>query len=268
MNDLALELAQPARRASSGKANSRSGAQTAHRALDILTTFSTDRPSQSLSEICESVGLTVPTTHRLLKALQTRDLVVWDPGSRRYSLGSGIMRLARVIVHRDDIAAIAQPGLEKLRNLTAETVGLHWKVGEMRVCILELPSPEPIRMASGVGRSYPLYAGAAGKAMLAWMPAGPRDRVLDEATPPRRRALAKELVNIRRLGYAMSVGETTKGAAAVATVLLDANNTVIGAFNLTGPADRFDLRRRKQAVKPLREMASEVMRRMGSTGGA
>lgn len=243
-------------------ADFRRGAQTVHRALDILSVFSADRPSQSLAEISDAVGLTIPTTHRLLKALQGKEMVVWGPVLRRYSLGSGIMRLASIIINRDDLATIAQPGLEKLRSVTGETVGLHCMMGNRRVCLIELVSPHPIRMASGVGRSYPLYAGAAGKAMLAWTPPGTRDRAQAEVVEVRRLSLAKELEEIRQVGYAFSEGETTKGAAAVATAIRNSTDQVVGAINITGPADRF-LSRRQKAVKPLLEVAGTIMHQLG-----
>ena len=46
-----------------------SGAQTLLSALDILECFTTDGGSLTLAEISRSVGLTTPTTHRLLRAL-------------------------------------------------------------------------------------------------------------------------------------------------------------------------------------------------------
>jgi hypothetical protein len=47
----------------------RRGAQTVHRAIDILEAFTIDRPSLSLADISAAVKLTVPTTHRLLTVL-------------------------------------------------------------------------------------------------------------------------------------------------------------------------------------------------------
>jgi IclR family transcriptional regulator, KDG regulon repressor len=251
----------------------RRGAQTVHRAIDILETFSTDRPTLSLGEVSDTLGLTVPTTHRLLKALQSKEMVVWDPSSRRYSLGSGVMRLASVVVHRDDLHTIVQPGLERLRVETSETISLHRLVGSSRVCLIELTSPHPIRMASGVGRSYPLFAGAAGKAILAWLPVETVNRLIAEAVDERKlsavaaKKLSGELAGIRQSGIAVSRGETVPGAAAVAASIFNSSGVIIAAINITGPADRFSEARVRQAVKPLVTVATEVMRQLGRPAG-
>jgi IclR family transcriptional regulator, KDG regulon repressor len=247
----------------------RRGAQTVHRAIDILEAFSIDRPSLSLADISSAVKLTVPTTHRLLKALRSKNMVGWDASSRRYSLGAGVMNLASVIIQRDDIVSISQPGLERLRTKTGETVGIHWLVGEHRVCLVELTSPHQIRMASGVGRSYPLYAGASGKAILAWLPLERVSRVIEEAIESKAlsgaqaRVVTTQLDEIRKRGFATSVGETVPGAAAIAAPILNSSHVVIGSINITGPANRFNEERRKQAIKPLIDVAAQVMSQLG-----
>jgi DNA-binding IclR family transcriptional regulator len=251
-------------------ADVRRGAQTVHRAIDILEAFSLDRPSLGLAEICEAVNLTVPTTHRLLKALQHKEMVFWDPLSRRYSLGAGVMRLASLILNRDDLTASIQPSLEYLRNQTHETVGFHGLIDNERVCLVELVSPLPIRMASGVGTAYPLYAGAAGKALLALMPDDQVDRLLNDASKAkllgadRRNALRRELPQIRSAGYATSRGETVAGAAAIATAVVNASGAAVGAINITGPADRMTVAKTREFAAPLLKVTAEVMRQLGA----
>mgnify|MGYP001618146856 FL=1 len=251
------------------------GTQTVGRALEILACFTaTDRPSLSVTEISARVRLTVPTVHRLVKALQAREMVVSDPVSRRYSLGPGVMRLARVIMQRDDLQAIALPHLLALRERTRETVGLHWLVGHERVCVVELVSPHPIRMASGVGQVYPLYAGAAGKALLAWLPREEVDRFLEKAelraltpdTPTTRRAVKSELAQIRQRGFATSSGETVSGAAALAAPILDSSGRPVAAINITGPKDRWTPARMADTVQALLDATSRIMRYLGHQG--
>jgi DNA-binding IclR family transcriptional regulator len=263
-------MTEARRNANGASTDIRRGAQTVHRAIDILEAFSVNRPSLALGEICEAVNLTLPTTHRLLKALQHKEMVFWDPLSRRYSLGAGVMRLASLILNRDDLTAIVQPSLDYLRNETDETVGFHGVIDDERVCLVELVSPLPIRMASGVGRAYPLYSGAAGKAILALMPGEQAERVLNDAckarllSADRRNALRRELEQIRSVGYATSRGETVPGAAAVATAVVNASGAVVGSINITGPADRMTPAKAKEFATPLLKVRAEVMRQLGA----
>ena len=98
------------------------GAQAIHRALTILEVFSTVNPSVSLTAISEFAGLTVPTAHRMVRALQSRGYVTHDPITGHYSLGSAVMKLAQVLLVRgeqDQLLGLANPHLEALGTLPA-----------------------------------------------------------------------------------------------------------------------------------------------------
>jgi IclR family transcriptional regulator, KDG regulon repressor len=237
------------------------GVQTALRAISILEAFSTAQPSLTLSEIAESVELAVPTTHRLLKALQSRHLVVMNPETRRYSLGYGVMQLARIIMQRDELANVAYPALERIRNETSETVSLQTLVGEQRVAVTELVSPHPIRMSSGIGTPYSLVRGAAGKAILAFLPKREVERLVAGSTDPD--ALGVELGRIRERGVATSFGEVVPGASSLAAPIFGSMGDVVASINVTGPSDRFTPERVDATVPMLQQISAEITRQLG-----
>ena len=244
--------------------SNRTGSQTVDRALAVLECFTPERASLSLTEFSSLTGLAMPTTHRLLKALQSRNFVVLDPVSKLYSLGAGAMRLAEVIMQRDDLQAQVLPWLERLRGLSGETAALHSVVDSYRVCTIEFESRHRIKMASGVGRRYPLYAGAAGKAMLAYVSEDELARVFDTADlgslgvpiGRSRDELLAELNLIRQQGYAQSFGEVVEGASALAAPILDGFGRPRAAINITGPATRLD----RDAMEPLVGRLLEAVR--------
>ena len=248
-----------------------SGSQTVDRALQILECFTLERPSVTLTEISGLTGLTVPTAHRLLKSLQTREFVVSDDKTRRYSLGPAAMRLAGVIMQRDDVHAVALPHLERLRALTEETVALHWLVEDYRVCVLELVSRHFMRMTSGTGRRYPLHIGASGKALLAHLPEESINRILDKAERDwpglhfegNRDAFSKELDAIQDAGFATSHGEVVEGASALAAPILDANRHPITSINITGPSIRFTRERIDSVTPVLLESVQDIEAQLG-----
>jgi DNA-binding IclR family transcriptional regulator len=222
------------------------GAQTLLRALDILECFNEHETSMSLSQVSEHVGLKPPTTHRLLKALASRGMIVSDRG--RYALGPGLLRLTATVMRgSSDLTTVAMPAMERLRASSGETVSVHRLLGESRICVGELVSPEPIRMESGVGQVYPLHAGAAGKAILAYLDAGVAERALP-AVGPRTitdpAVLRAELDEIRAQGWAVSEGEVVPGAASLAVPLFGQAGVVVGAINVSGPANRWTKARR------------------------
>jgi DNA-binding IclR family transcriptional regulator len=241
------------------------GAQTVHRAMNILELFSASRPSIALAEISNTTGLTLPTAHRLVRALQENGLIVQDPHTKFYSLGPAIARMAAVMQGRDDVIIAAHPFMERLRELSGESVGFHWLVGSERVCVHELVSVQPLRMASGVGHSYPLIAGAGGKAILAGLSTAALESILDESKVPNRAVIHRSLDSVRKLGYATSQGETVEGAAAIAVAICRTYGEVIGAINVTGPAQRLTMTRLEQLHVPVVEAAQNLMTLLGRT---
>jgi DNA-binding IclR family transcriptional regulator len=116
-------------------------------------------------------------------------------------------------------------------------------LGDERVCVAELLSHERIRMESGVGSTYPLYAGAAGKAMLAWLPEridpiASRLTAVGPATITDEGALRADLETIQARGYALSESEVVSGAASLAVPVFGMGGAVIAAINVVGPAAR------------------------------
>jgi DNA-binding IclR family transcriptional regulator len=108
--------------------------------------------------------------------------------------------------------------------------------------------------------------------MLAFLPPERVDRIVKasksapSAAPSPPRTLLTQLPEIRARGYAVSSGETVKGASAVAAAILDSEDRVVGAINITGPTDRFTAAKVKKAVKPLLRVTDEIMRQLGRFG--
>jgi len=226
------------------------GTRAVDRALSVLHLFVGTKSSWTLTEVARASGFTVSTAHRLLKALLAHELIALDPQTRAYTLGVEVMRLARGIIDSEDrhrLQVVAHPELERLRDLSGETVGLHVRITRNRVCIAELSSPHALRLASTVGGVQPLHAGAASKALLAWLPDAQRADLLN-GDLPRLTPLTitdaavfdSELQEIRQRGYAISQGESVAGASAASAPIFGMDGSVVAVINVTGPIDRFD----------------------------
>ena len=138
-------------------------------------------------------------------------------------------------------------------------------VGTSRVCIAEFVSHQVVRMAMGVGRVFPIYAGAAGKALLSGMKEQALDEILGgEAklvlpgsnTIVTASRLKRELMSVREDHYATSDGETVSGAAAIAAPVFGPRG-VEAAINIAGPATRWTRSAMNSVVPRLLETAGE-----------
>jgi DNA-binding IclR family transcriptional regulator len=232
------------------------GSQAITRALAVLTAFSAERPAMTATQIAAVIDVSVPTAHRIAKALAAAGYLARHTTGKAYVPGPEILRLARLMteVHTDgqDTALLAG-----IRDELGETASLHIRVGDRRVCIAEQPSRHGVRVTSGVGETYPLTAGAAGKAILAQLPDAEVRRLVDlpasDAWGLPRTELLDEVELVRRQGWATSAGETVPGALAVAVPIPGNGDRPPSALNLVGPRERMTPDVVERAVVVLRE---------------
>jgi DNA-binding IclR family transcriptional regulator len=191
-----------------------------------------------------------------------------------YMLGPGFLRLVQGAMQGiGGITAVAKPSLVSLWEKTEETVTVHVRVGSERVCIEEIPSPQPIRYISTLGAAAPLHVGAAGKVLLAFMDAGELDQLLktlpltplSDKTTTNVEVLLAELETVRRRGYAISMGERIKGAAAV-TVPVRGLQGFAASLSILGPVDRLPHKRLVELVPVLQETSAEIEQALTMSG--
>jgi DNA-binding IclR family transcriptional regulator len=215
------------------------------RAMDVLLSLE-DGP-QSLAKIADATGLTKPTAHRLLATLSRNQLVIQNPWTSDYMLGPGCLGIANAVLNGlGGLGLMAQDILEGLAKASQESVALHVPAGTQRVCVAQVPSPQPVRYTADVGAAKPMYTGAMGKILLAF--AHEQDRrelfsrlTLVPVTPLtiiNRDELEIQLAEVRKQGYAVSRGEQADGVASISTPVFAASGHVMAAVSILGPSTR------------------------------
>lgn len=212
------------------------------RTLGVLLAFSRETPTLGVTDLSERLGLTKSTIHRILRSLVAHGMATQDRETRAYSLGFRVLALAAGVPGEASLRQICRPHMQWLRAATDETIGLYVIAGDVRMCLEELESPQPLRMAAGVGRCFPLDAGASSKALLVEGEANPElwRRAAGRASAEQRARLEADLERLRATGYTVTRGETVAGSASMAApIQVGARNEVIAALSVAGPASRF-----------------------------
>jgi DNA-binding IclR family transcriptional regulator len=231
------------------------------KAIDVLFCFDIQRSQLRLVDISQRLGLHKSTAHRLLSMLKKKGLVVVDPTTQLYSLGPALVELAWIVLRQQDLRSICRPYMEQLRQSTNETVSLNIRMGDRRVCVEELQSNQEIKYSQTFGLTAPLHVGAPGKALLAFLPQAELERVLatltfTSLTPDTitdDQALRAELAKTAVRGYAVSIGERSPWAAAVAAPIRDRSGQTIAALSVLGPSYRL-------TSKVLKEFGMQVIK--------
>lgn len=239
------------------------------RAIKILVLVAQADEPIGLSEISRVTQIDKATALRLLSTLEASSLVKRDFTTRRYGPGHNIWRLASY--WRNDLRTASRPHLEALRRATEETISLVCPRGLERVVIDALAAPHELCVVPVLGSALPVYTGASGKVIMAYMPDEERNRVIEltnlkpvnPATPTDRRSYLAVIEDVRRKGYAVSSGDVTVGASAIAAPIFDAAGKIAAIVSVRGPDVRMSAERMKQIAPLVVEKAQDISQELG-----
>ena len=208
---------------------------------------------KTLTEVATAVALPKSTALRFLRTLEDAGWVVRDK-SGVYSLGAVVVGLAAQYLSSDPVVTAATPVMRELRDYLNETVSLSRRIGLTRVCVLEFPSTQNLRLVLGIGERGPLHAGASGLLLYAYMSPEERESLVEKPlerytsrtiTDPD--VLELEAAVISRRGWAISKGQRIKGGVAMAAPIFEpGSNGEVAALGLLGPELRCSTQREQK----------------------
>jgi DNA-binding IclR family transcriptional regulator len=235
-----------------------------------LLCFSQDKPSLSLTQIAEQVGMHKSTIHRLLATLESRRFVIRDKVTGMYQLGYRFIELAAIMLQDVDIQRWAQPYLQHLSTESGETVDLAVLDGDHVIYLQVVESPQRVKIAAAVGEQLPLYCTATGKAFLAYLPEDQVGEMLSESitkytehTLVSPADLSQDLRETRLRGFAISEQEYEKDINAVAAAIVNAEGRPIAAIAIVGPSFRLPHERMLVLGRAIQETAAAIAREVG-----
>ena len=133
-----------------------------------------------------------------------------------------------------------------LSERTRESASLSVLDGHVAVIAARSTARRTLRLGLGVGSRLPLYCSAAGRALLAWLPHG-QWQALVQAVPMTRltphtevtlAGLAQLLQACRDTGYASCDEEIELGVRSIAIPLHDHSGSTVAALSISTRADR------------------------------
>jgi IclR family transcriptional regulator, acetate operon repressor len=216
------------------------GTQAVDRAAQLLIEVVQCPGPVTFTELTSASGLAKSTTSRLLMALERNGLVQRD-SKGGFRPGEVFVSYAWRSGAESGLIPVAQPFLDRLGDATGETINLGVASRGMVEQIAQVNSTYLIGGTNWVGLSVPLHCAALGKVLLAHdaaeLPPGRLTRRTSQ-TITSREALAADLAEVRRRGYAVTNEELEPGLVAVAAPVYRDRATVVAALSVSGPATR------------------------------
>lgn len=222
----------------------------------------------SLTDVSKKLGTSKSTAFRYLTTFEKLEVVNRDD-SDRFTLGPKLVELAGVYLRDNSLRKVTKPFLNQLAEETKETAHLAVPSGNEVVYIDKVDSSHSIQMASRIGGRMPMHCTSLGKSILANSP-DHLERIIDEGLMLRTpntvnspEAFREELENVRTKGFAIDDEENELGVRCVGSPIFDHTGTVIGAISISGPANRMTKKQCHNWGPLVRQIASEVSKKMG-----
>ena len=227
------------------KKAARPNVQSVARAATILRAFAT-ADSWGPTELAHHTGLHKSVVHRLLFTLASGGVLTRDIETGHYCLGPLIAQLKSNGGFNGALKQLARPYLQRLAEVSGETISLCVLEAHHGLCIDYIDSPQTMRFTVSVGETFPLNAGCIGKVMLAFQSSDFIESLIEKKalkrytpntiTEPKK--LRVELQKIRRLGYGFSDSEITPGSRSIGAPVYDTTGGAIASLVISAPAFR------------------------------
>jgi DNA-binding IclR family transcriptional regulator len=206
-----------------------SGIGVVDKAVAILA--ATAAAPRTLAELVEATELPRATAHRLAVALEVHRLLARD-SEGRFVLGARLGEFAAALP--DPLITAAQPVLAWVRDECGESAQLYQRDGNDRVCVAAAERASGLRTTVPVGSRLPLTAGSGAQVLCAWSdPASLQDVFASSEFT------ARSLAEVRRRGWAHSVGQREAGVASVSAPVRSTDGDLLAAISISGPIERF-----------------------------
>ncbi len=246
------------------------GTQSILRALSLLEVFSDKQPEWNLAELTKAVDLNRTTLYRLLTALESFDIVVRDPTTDRYRLGSGIIVLGGRAIRANPVRAVSQSELKDLAVKTGETTTLEILSGTEVVVIDEVSVDRLMSGTQAIGTRWPAYATSTGNAIMAHLPSTKFEAILQTPLPqltPKTITspdiLRRRLSQIREDGFAISAEALEIGYTDIGAPVRNFDGQPIAAISVGGPTARLTDTCLPEISALVRDSAIHISRQLG-----
>lgn len=221
---------------------------------------------ERVTQLAQRIGLSQPTTHRLLRSLMDEGMVEQDARTKRYRLSLDFFALAARAGNTGNLRELARPALLRLSASLGDSLFLLARSGFDAICLDRSEGPFPIRTFTGdIGGRVALGVGQGSLAILAFLPEEERDTVIhynltrlkdfhlyDEVF------LRSEVENVRALGYAGRNTGVLQGMAGVAVPILDRDGRAVAALSVATVSDRLGPDRLPTVVEMLKREAALI----------
>ena len=237
--------------------------QAVVKAFELLEALATEAASLTVPALAKQLELSRNKTFRLLSTLEERGLAERDAVTGTFRLGLCAFEMAQHILKGANLIRLARPIMEELARKHGEALYITVMNNDEVLFLDMVDSFQQVKAAPLVGRRFPFFTNAPGKALKALSSADSIERMSRQGGKrkgiPDIRKLEFELMDIRRKGVAVDFGGLGEGICAVAVGIRDYAGKVVCALTMLAPAFRMLHERLEMEIIPSMIEGAEIL---------
>ena len=240
-----------------------SGAQSVRRTIAILRSVSKYNDAGArLSKIAKDVCLPPPTVHRILAVLLEEEFLSFDTRTKLYHLGTELYSLGTA-TQQFSIRDRFHTTLKRISEQADNVIHLIIRSGYDGLCIDRTVGKSRVQVIGfDIGERRLLGIGAAGQALLAFLPEKEREEVIVANTPRYLKYYGIKADDVRswikrtrKLKYSNSIHIVSPDSVGVGAPIFNKKGQVVAAISMAGITSRMT---RKKCLEIARIIQSEI----------
>jgi DNA-binding IclR family transcriptional regulator len=193
----------------------------------ILRLLASRGKALGVNTIARDLSLAPSSCYKILKQLQSAEFVDFDARTKRYTLGVGVIKLARRALDPVRTFSIVRPRLEEIADRRAVAIGFWRRTSASRIVLAGfVEGSSPLRIHMSVGQRLPILMGAVGRAIAARLGLNEAELrrefgQLRWQTAPSFEQYVAEVREARERGFAVDRDNFATGVTSVAVAVSD-----------------------------------------------
>jgi len=233
--------------------------------MQVLDQFSFNRTELGLSELARLSGLDKAATRRLLVALSKHGFIEQLSDTRKYRLGTGFIRLARIREATLPLTSAAQEVVDWILDCTGETTHISVPTNSsMATLAHRLPNRGNI-ININPAEPLPYHATSSGLCYLSMASSETQERIMalkrTKSTPntiTTKADLLKKIQQTRSDGYAQTQSTFEEGVASIAKAFFLDQADPSGTVSIALPIERMTDVRREELLLILKQAVNRI----------
>lgn len=242
------------------------------RAVAILRFLARSDEPAGVNPIARELGLVPSTCMHILRVLQDEGLVDFDSRTKRYSIGIGILPLARSALRKNTFSTLVQPLLSELsEEFNVTSIATQLAEPSQMVVIALSQSTLPFRLQVDLGSRFPALISATGRLFAAFNVKDTEALQTEFAKlvwdhPPSFEDWCAEVEQSRAQGYAVDRGTYISGVTVIAVPVFNSTGRMVRSLVAIGISERMDDRQVPRLAQSMLELRDKIETMQIETG--